>query len=150
MADLERALIDLVERLRKEIARADRGTVVTGGITKAGNALEHVLKTAAAIICSAHGLCLESELRRRGVPGGAGTYLALFTDYSASAVASPEERRIVASLAKDGARGHASKLMAMVRIRNQNNHSDPPKNHLVQATAVMRSLLDWLERELPH
>ena len=101
MGSLDLDLAELVHRLRKEVARAERGTVAVGGITKAGNDLEKLLKNAAAIVLASLERMLDDELSRRRVPGGAGTYLNLLLEAPTSGVNDEGDRSILVALARD-------------------------------------------------
>ena len=93
--DLDAAIEELVRRIKKEVARAEAGTVAVGGITKAGNALEEVLKLAAEITCLANHCELRSVLRGRRVAPGLGSYLVVILDLDAQKVRDRYRSRVI-------------------------------------------------------
>lgn len=139
---LEERAKALLVRLEREIARVEAGTVAVGGLTKAGNDLEALLKTAASACCRSQGTSLDAEVRRRGVKAGAGTYARVLADASGAAVQHP----IAQSLARDVRAGKTSRVLALIDLRNENAHGSLPdpkvsKSRMSAVVAMLRPLV---------
>jgi hypothetical protein len=120
---------NLLARLEKELVRAEAGTVATGGITKAGNDLEVLLR---AIV-----VALDLPVGPGGVPRGPGSYLVVINQNRTSPSGDPFVDDVVRE-----ARKHRNRLEAMKDIRNANDH--PGTVNLRDAKNAMSSLSMWL------
>lgn len=135
----------LLARLDREVARAEAGTVAVGGITKAGNDLEALLKAAVSAYYKGQGSSLEAELRRRDLKSGAGTYARLLKDANPAALGNV----IAQAIARD-VRLPRSRVLALVDLRNANAHgSADPKTHKATLAAVASLLRPLLPRATP-
>jgi hypothetical protein len=130
----------LVQRLDREILRVEAGTVAVGGLTKAGNDLEALLKTAASLHVRGQGSTLEVELRRLRVSAGAGTYARILADARPAALGPIGE-----AIARDVRAPRASRILALIALRNANAHegADPKayKSTLAGVAALLRPFL---------
>jgi len=147
MGILAQHLTALAERLRKEVSRGERGTVAVGGITKAGNALEQLLKESVLVSYRIGQRELDSMLRERRVLGGSKTYLHLLEQQPCAGIQDPEDRGIVAALVNDSLMGKRSRLKRLAEIRNANNHPESAQADLSRAIQVMKDVLRWIEAD---
>lgn len=147
MGVLAQHLTALVERLRKEVSRSERGTVAVGGITKAGNALEQLLKESVFVSYQIGQRELDAMLRQQRVLGGSKTYLHLLEQQPCAGIRDPEDRRIVAAVVNDSLMGKRSRLKRLAEVRNANNHPESAEADLSKAVQVMRDVLRWIEAQ---
>jgi hypothetical protein len=75
-------------------------------------------------------------------------HLSLILEHPCKGIRDPAQRRIIAAVGRDGMEGRSSRLKAMIEVRNQNSHVESPPDHLTRATSTMKSLLEWLERDV--
>lgn len=134
----------LRDRVAKEIARGEAGTTALGGLTKAGNALEKLLKEAARGCCSAAGTSLERELRTRGVPPSLGAYRRIVAESARVALSDPVDRKLLRVLADDCAARDSAIVAMQQRVRNPAVH--PDGDPFRSSGEVLRSLLRMLDR----
>lgn len=107
----------LLERLDKEIARVGElpSTAAVGGLTKAGNLLETLLRDVLVEALKSTGTTLDRELRGRS--RGAGTYALLLAETQPQ---DPVARILVADIR----RGRSTSIVLgyIEHVRNDNNH----------------------------
>lgn len=146
MSELDTAARALIERLEREVARADAPrTTRVGGYNLAGTELERLLRVAASLACRATGTTLERELARAGVTKGAGSYLRVLIAAGAHDSSEP----LVRAIAIDGRVKTTSRLQRLVDLRNEAAHQ-PDRVDDVVAKRVMRTVLDWLRPHVPR
>jgi len=114
-------------RLEKEIARSEASTAAVGGITKAGNALEELLRTVVIT------LELDTQQRARGM----GDYLTTIKQSRQA----PSGDALLDEIARE-ARKSNNRLNAMLLLRNRNDH--PGAVDVRAAKDTMNTLARWL------
>lgn len=124
------SVLALIERLDKEVNRADSSTASIGGITKAGNALEEMLRLVA------RSLGVAPQGNERGI----GDYAELLRRQRGIA----RTGSLAAELIKELQRPN-NRIDRFRSYRNRNNHAGPPLP-LSDAKAAMAQLSSWLRR----
>ncbi len=128
----------LLDRLQRELGRDGPSTATVGGYTKAGNAVELLLKLAAADVLAASGGSLDRELRSQRLAAGAGTYARLLATAQPQASSHPIVRGIIV----DVRNARASRVRQFIeKVRNPNTH---PGAGPREAKRAMRELAAWL------
>lgn len=122
------AALTLIDRLDREVKRSDSGTASVGGITKAGNALEELLRIVAGTL----------GVAPFGNQKGIGDYAELLRRERHGAPADP----LIAELLKELQRPK-NRIDRFRAFRNRNNHAGPPAP-LSDAKAAMAQLSSWL------
>ena len=139
-----RAVSALVERLDREIARQELGTVRVGGLAKVGAALEAMLESAFRLACAHQGSDPAQTYRqldrgRRLSKAGSGQLLRALRDIG---IDHPDQvGSVLRALHADCSKPAGSAVDALVRVRNENAHEG---RYPAAATGAMVGVLALL------
>jgi hypothetical protein len=140
MSTIDEHAATLLARLDKEIARVEAGTVALGGLAKAGNALEALLRLCASTYCRNQGTRLDDQLQRAGVSRGAGSYAKVLEQAPRGTLG-----HVVSEALAGDLRLPRSRIRAAIDMRNAAAHpgSGPtaPKAVFRDVAAILRPLV---------